>query len=224
MSPSQERPMTACRQCGTCCRKGGPALRQDDIELVRQGHIRHYQLLVVRQGELGYNPATGKVEPVPVELLKIRGQDTSWTCLFLDNATLTCTIYAHRPATCRILECWAPAPLLATIYQDTLQRRDLLNPDDPIHALLDRHDRESPAAQWGVLLIQATAGNIAAADLGRLSALVRADLAIRAEAARLYGISMELEFFLFGRPLFTQLAGTHIVCIEENGEINLRQG
>ncbi|MCX5877405.1 MAG: YkgJ family cysteine cluster protein, partial [Deltaproteobacteria bacterium] len=62
-----------CKQCGTCCRKGGPALTREDLDLIRQGHIRHDQLITIRQGELGYNPATGKLEPVPVELLKIRG-------------------------------------------------------------------------------------------------------------------------------------------------------
>ena len=144
-----------CRQCGTCCRKGGPTLGREDIDLVRQGHIRHDQLITIRQGEMGYNPATTKLEPVPVELLKIRGQGSGWTCLFLAEANNGCTIYAHRPTTCRILECRQPEALLATIYQNTLRRADLINPNDPILDEIDRHERACPGKEFTGLLAKA---------------------------------------------------------------------
>lgn len=208
-----------CKQCGTCCRKGGPALSRKDLDLVRQGHIRHDQLVTIRQGEMGYNPATGRLEPVPVELLKIRGQGSGWTCLFLAEEGNGCTIYAHRPATCRILQCWEPEPLLATIYQNTLHRADLINPNDPILAEIERHERACPGRVFTDLLAQAGGTE----NLARLSELVRADLAIRAEVGQKTGISLELECFLFGRPLFKQLAGSGIQCVEENGGIRLER-
>jgi Fe-S-cluster containining protein len=207
-----------CKQCGTCCRKGGPALSREDIALVRQGHIRHDQLVTIRQGELGYNPATGRLEPVPVELLKIRGQGSGWTCLFFAEEGNSCTIYGHRPATCRILQCWQPEALLATIYQNTLRRADLINPNDPIIAEIERHEQACPGKEFTALLTE-TGGT----DLARLTGLVRADLAIRAEVAQKIGLSLELEFFLFGRPLFKQLTGSGIECVEENGEIRLER-
>ena len=208
-----------CRQCGTCCRKGGPALSREDLDLVRQGYIRHDQLLTIRQGEMGYNPATARLEPVEVELLKIRGQGSGWTCLFFAEEENGCTIYAHRPATCRILQCWQPEALLATIYQNTLRRTDLINPNDPILAEIDRHEGACPGKVFTDLLAEAEGAD----SLARLSELVRADLAIRAEVAKKTGISLELEFFLFGRPLFKQLAGSGIECIEENGKIRLER-
>ena len=208
-----------CKQCGTCCRKGGPALSREDLDLVRQGYIRHDQLVTIRQGEMGYNPATGRLEPVPVELLKIRGQGGDWTCLFLAEESNGCTIYAHRPATCRILQCWEPEPLLATIYQNTLRRADLINPGDPILAEIERHEQACPGKVFTDLLAQAGGTE----DLARLSELVRADLAIRGEVAKTAGLSLELEFFLFGRPLFKQLAGSGVECIEENGRIRLQR-
>jgi Fe-S-cluster containining protein len=208
-----------CKQCGTCCRKGGPTLSREDLDLVRQGYIRHDQLLTIRQGEMGYNPATGRLEPVPVELLKIRGQGSGWTCLFLAEESNGCTIYAHRPATCRILQCWQPEPLLATIYQNTLRRADLINPDDPILAEIERHERACPGKVFTDLLAEGGGTE----NLARLSDLVRADLAIRGEVAKTAGLSLELEFFLFGRPLFKQLAGYGIEWVEENGEIRLER-
>jgi Fe-S-cluster containining protein len=208
-----------CKQCGTCCRKGGPTLSREDLDLVRQGYIRHDQLLTIRQGEMGYNPATGRLEPVPVELLKIRGQGSGWTCLFLAEKGNGCTIYAHRPATCRILQCWQPEPLLATIYQNTLRRADLINPEDPILVEIDRHERACPGKVFTDLLAEGGGTE----NLARLSELVRADLAIRREIAKTAGLSLELEFFLFGRPLFKQLAGYGIEWVEENGEIRLER-
>lgn len=208
-----------CRQCGTCCRKGGPALSREDLDLVRHGHIRHDQLVTIRQGEMGYNPATGRLEPVAVELLKVRGKGAGWTCLFFAEEENGCTIYAHRPTTCRILECWQPEALLATIYQNTLRRADLINPHDPILAAIERHEQACPGRVFTNLLAETKNSE----NMARLDEMVRADLAIRGEIARQIGLSLEMEFFLFGRPLFKQLAGSGIECVEEGGEIRLQR-
>ncbi|MFZ5775977.1 MAG: YkgJ family cysteine cluster protein [Thermodesulfobacteriota bacterium] len=203
----QKTSITACRQCGSCCRNGGPALRRDDLALVRQGFIRHDQLVAIREGELGFNPASGTVEPVPVELLKIRGKAGGWACLFFEEATSRCAIYQQRPSTCAILECWRPEALLATIYQDTLSRRDLLNPEDPILEYIERHERQCPGRQWSGLLAR-FGEKREAAVLVQLAELVRADLAIREEVVARTGISPEMELFVLGRPFVTQLAGS----------------
>jgi len=167
---------------------------------------------------MGYNPAIATLEPVPVELLKIRGQGSGWTCLFFAEEGNACTIYAHRPATCRILQCWQPEALLTTIYQNTMRRTDLINPNDPILAEIERHEQACPGKEFTDLLTQADG-----TDVARLSELVRADLAIRGEVAQKTGISLGMEFFLFGRPLFKQLAGSGIKCVEENGGIRLQR-
>lgn len=208
-----------CKQCGTCCRKGGPALRQEDLALVHQGYIQHDQLVTIRRGEMGYNPVIARFEPVPVELLKIRGQGSGWTCLFFAEAENACAIYAHRPATCRILQCWQPEALLATIYQDTLCRADLINHHDPILAEIDRHEQACSGRLFTDLLSQIGGKE----DLAQLTELVRSDLAIRAEVAKTAGLSLEMEMFLFGRPFFKQLAGSGIECVAEGGGIRLQR-
>ncbi len=221
--PEQGKRQRECRQCGTCCRKGGPALRREDLGLVRGNIIRHDQLLTIRKGELGHNPASGRLEPVPVELLKIRGQGRDWACLFLNEADNSCAIYARRPATCALLECWRPEALLATIYQETLRRADLLNPADPLLDYIARHERECPGEEWSSLLCRYSEGRDASL-LVRLTELVRTDLALRQRLARETGLGVELEFFLLGRPFLAQLAGSGLVCVEDGGELSLQQG
>jgi Fe-S-cluster containining protein len=210
-----------CKRCGTCCRKGGPVLRREDLALIRLGHVKHDQLITIRKGEWGFNPASNRVEPVPVELLKIRGVGVNWSCLFLDEQNRGCTLYERRPTTCKILECWQPEPLLATIYENTLKRSDLINPDDPVLAFITRHERECSGSRFTELLGKDGGADVSDEDLDQLALLVRIDLAIRKEVAAKTGFSVNLELFLFGRPLFQQLAGTAIRYVEEAGEINL---
>lgn len=168
---------------------------------------------------MGYNPATARFEPVPVELLKIRGQGSDWNCLFFADEGNSCTIYANRPATCRILQCWQPEALLATIYQNTLRRADLINHYDPILAEIDRHEQACSGRLFTELLSQI----VGTEDLTQLTVLVRADLAIRAEVAKTAGLSLEMEMFIFGRPFFKQLVGSGIECVEEGGGIRLQR-
>lgn len=209
-----------CRRCGTCCRKGGPTLQREDLPLVLQGLLRHDQLVTIRTGEQGYNPASGRLEPVPVELLKVRGQGSGWTCLFFAGKTNMCTIHAHRPATCRILTCWQPQALLDTIYKETLHRRDLLNPKDPLLRYLDRQEQECPVSEFtGLLARIITAGE--SADLTPLARLLQDDLALRNEFAKQTGLSLAMELFALGRPFFSQLGGSGLEWFEEQGKIRL---
>jgi len=212
-----------CRRCGTCCRKGGPVLRREDLPLVRHGHIRHDQLVVVRIGEQGYNPASGRLEPVPVELLKVRGQGNGWACLFFTEAGNSCTIHAHRPITCRLLACWRPEALLATLYRETLQRRDLLNSRDPLLSYIDRQEQECPVAEFNSLLARIAAGG-ENAHLAPLARLLRDDLALRADFAGETGLSLAMELFVLGRPFFSQLAGSGVEWCEEQADIRLLPG
>jgi len=168
---------------------------------------------------MGYNPATARLEPVPVELLKIRGQGSGWTCLFFADAGNACTIYENRPATCRILQCWQPEDLLATIYQNTLRRADLINHHDPILAEIDRHERACSGRLFTELLSQVGGTE----DFAQLTELVRADLVIRAEVAKTAGFPLEMEMFILGRPFFKQLAGSGIECVAEGGGIRLQR-
>lgn len=209
-----------CRQCGTCCRKGGPSLVLSDVDLVRRGKIRHDQLLTIRRGELGYNPTTARLERVPVELLKVRGRGNDWCCLFFAEENKTCSIYDDRPETCRVLECWQPEALLATIYRDTVSRADLINPDDPVLLWIERHEQSCPVKPFVELTDEAQATR-SQQSLVRLEEMIEVDLTLRQEFIRQTGVDQALELFLLGRPFFRQIPCTDFICREARGRILL---
>ncbi len=210
---------TGCVQCGTCCQKGGPALHHADRDLIRTGLIGYHQLVTIRKGEPVLSPASGRDEPAGREFIKLRGIGGQWACLFFDPAVLACSIYVHRPQECRLLKCWDPAELVAVIDQDTISRRDIINPDDPILHLVAFHDEQCP----GDIFTAFYAGPQPDKDklLARLTEAANRDLAIRSRAVAEFGLPVELEYFILGRPLFTQLGGFGIAVQEEQGGVRL---
>lgn len=194
-----------CRCCGTCCRKGGPALHRQDLELIRDERLLPRHLFTIRQGEPAYSPLTGAIEPASVELVKTATMPGEWACCFYDELRSTCGVYAHRPLECRLLKCWAPGDLLDIIGQDTLTRRDIIEPGHPILQLLDRHDDECPSANITSWIPTDPARGNHPDQLNTLTKLIEKDLVIRRKALGEFGLGRAEELFFFGRPLFSIL-------------------
>jgi Fe-S-cluster containining protein len=215
---------TQCKQCGTCCRKGGPALRREDIILVESGCPSQSQLITIRRGELAINPVSDRLEAVPVELVKIRGRAGGWTCLFFDEQANGCTIYSQRPKACRLLMCWEPESILKELYKDTITRKDLIKVGDPILSYIDRHEEECPAGTFARLICEYEEANGRSEEImAELTQLIRKDIALRTENVERFHITVALEGFLFGRPFFTHLTGSGLVCFESEGKLHLRR-
>ncbi|MFH1015025.1 MAG: YkgJ family cysteine cluster protein, partial [Nitrospirota bacterium] len=134
--------ITACIRCGTCCRKGGPALHKEDKKILLEGHISYHHLITIRKGELAFTPLSSKPEPVKQELVKIAGKGKSWACLFYEKKQSSCAVYEKRPLECRLLKCWDTAQLLAIVGKDTLTRADIISADDPIMRFIRTHEKE----------------------------------------------------------------------------------
>ncbi len=209
-----------CRQCGTCCKKGGPSLHKEDMVLLRQGSIVFAELITVRTGEKVLLPFSGKAEPASQELIKLAGQKGEWTCVHYDQENSSCQIYKDRPLECRLLDCRDTQALIDVIGRDTLERRNILNPEDPILELIAKHDMECPWERVDMLgdrLLQNRDGEI----LPELSAIVNKDLEFRRSAFNEYGMPGEIELFVFGRPIFLFLGQYGISVSEKNGELVL---
>ena len=88
----------ACRQCGTCCRKGGPALHKEDRHLVMDGLIPAEALYTIRAGEPVQDNVAGRRSYADTDIIKIKGKGDGWCCRFLDDESSRCTIYDRRPA------------------------------------------------------------------------------------------------------------------------------
>ena len=123
---SQTHKKAECRRCGTCCRKGGPALHGPDAELLSGGILRARDLCAFRAGELVRDETLERIVPLPGELVKIAAPHGSrpddWTCRFLTEKNL-CFIHGTQPIECRAFYCEAPEALLALSGKDSLDRK-----------------------------------------------------------------------------------------------------
>lgn len=219
----QTNTRTSCVRCGDCCRKGGPVLHREDIEVLRAGHASHRHLTTIRKGELAFHPVIDKVVQAREEMVRVSGQPKSWTCVFFEEQgeLAACTIYEHRFRECRALECWNPEEALDVIGDDTITRADLLNPDDPLLEIMSVHDRECPHSEVERLIAAARNDEARPAALATLTDLVHRDLTIRLYATTELGLAPEMEMFTFGRPIFKSLGARGIDVHEDQGRLRL---
>ncbi len=211
---------TECKRCGMCCKKGGPALHSQDLKLVHGGQLPIDKLITIRKGELAHNPLTGAVQPVKSELVKIKGTGKDWRCTYFNNAARGCTIYGSRPLSCRTLKCWSPDELLEIVEKDTLTRMDILTDDDPLRRLLMEHESLYPCPDLEELA-DAMAG-ISFEGKVEVQKLVNEDLQYRSRVIKDHNLTLSLELFYFGRPLFQLLQPLGIRVTETTDGILLK--
>jgi len=194
-----------CQRCGACCRQGGPALHGGDILLVRSGRLRLDHLVTVNLGELAFQPLATTATPVVHEFLKLQGKDGTWCCTFYDETARGCLRYEHRPLACGLLDCSDTGPLLDITGQDLLTRFDCIDPGDPILAVILKQQQQQPCPD--IQTISNDFAHIYARTelLAGLLEDVNLDLAFRSRTASAFHLSVALELFYFGRPLFQLL-------------------
>lgn len=213
--------ITTCRQCGTCCRKGGPALHRDDLAILQQGHIGCQQLITIRKGEPAYDPIRNKLVATTRELIKIKGRSGEWVCCFFDPQQSVCAIYTSRPLECRLLKCWDTADIMAVINRDTISRQDIINLDDPILTLIKQHVDICPGDRIEEV-ITAWSTDLNNQELhDEITKLIRADLAFRTKAIFELKLPSAVELFVLGRPLFKLLAPFGVAINEKNNDIQV---
>ena len=207
-----------CRQCGTCCLQGGPALHKEDLGLVGSGKLPINRLITIRKGELADDPLTDGVHAVAYELVKINGTGRDWRCFYYADGK-GCTIYASRPLACRVLQCWDTAAILALVGKDMLTRLDILVAGDPLRGLVEEHERLCPCPDMEMIRDSVLSGRVQGLD--DLQRLVDADLRFRDRVVNEHGLSLAEEMFVFGRPLFQLLQAVGIGITETAEGIRL---
>jgi Fe-S-cluster containining protein len=210
-----------CRRCGTCCRKGGPALHTEDVELVRSGVIGLESLFTIRAGERVHDNVRDRVVSLQNEIVKIKGIGGSWTCLFYDSDTAGCRIYRQRPLECRALACWDPAELEHIYQQDRITREDLIGSIRGLWDLVQAH--ESRCSQ------EKLAGMISKLKIPLdpfLTVAIREcigyDHHLRQLTVEKSGIAPALLDFLFGRPLQETVKMHGITVTKSGNRLQLR--
>ena len=194
--------MNQCRQCGTCCRKGGPCLHVEDLPLVESGFIPLKQLFTIRQGEPAYDNVAEVIAPAVTDIIKLKGvSDGSSTCCFYDAAARGCSIYAHRPAECRALKCWDSREIEKIYKRQRLTRRHLLSRVEGLRELVQDHQERCDYGYVAELAAQLKLVDPPAKAGETLLELIQYDQSLRQVTCERASLDPQLLPFLFGRPL-----------------------
>jgi Fe-S-cluster containining protein len=190
----------SCSRCGTCCRKGGPALHREDRERVVHGAIQTRDLYTIRKGEWASDPVQGGLIRVDDDIIKIKGRGGAWTCCFLDEARNRCRIYADRPVECRLLECRDTVRLEQAYRFERLTRRDLLVDIEGLWELVEDHGRRCDYDHLRGLMERNAEPDRVAAER-QIAEAVRYDAELRRLITARGGLDVEMLDFLLGRPV-----------------------
>lgn len=132
--------LPACVRCGECCRKGSPTLQAEDAELLKQGKIPWSALVTLRKGEPVRSAHHTDLVFLHEERVKVRETNGTRACLFFEEETEGCAIYADRPVQCRAQACWDPAPARQLMDQPFLTRPELLKGVELLLEIIAEHD------------------------------------------------------------------------------------
>jgi len=213
-------PTNACVRCGTCCEKGGPGFHRDDRRLIEKGLIPSKYLYTLRKGEFAYDNVKGCLRPVDSDIIKIKGKEDTWTCVFFNEADKSCIIYNDRPQECRALKCWDTNELEKIYAGRRLTRRDLIAGVEGLWELIKDHQKRCDYEEIRNL-IEALQSGTAKHARRRLAEIIRYDAEIRELVVSKGGMDPAMLDFLFGRPLIKTLPGYRIKVRRQGKKIIL---
>lgn len=207
-----------CRRCGTCCEKGGPAFHREDRMLIEKGRIPSKYLYTIRKGELASDNVRGCLTPAKSDIIKIKGQQGRWTCIFFDTIDKSCAIYNDRPLECRALKCWNPAELEQVYERNRLSREDLLTRVAGLWELIEDHQNRCDYSRIRMLIRDLDSPG---EDKARkqLLEIIKFDAEIRKLVVEKAGLVPGMLDFVFGRPLTETLPGYGLKVRREGGKI-----
>ena len=194
--------ITQCQRCGTCCRKGGPALHLEDQASVESGIIPLQQLFTIRQGEPAYDNVTGVIAPAVTDIIMIKGDSKSRSiCRFYDAAPKGCSIYADRPAECRALQCWDTMEIERLYNCRRLTRRHLISKVEGLWELVKDHQARCDYSHVAELAAQLKQVEPPPNSQKLLLDLIHYDESLRQVTCERAKLDPEMLPFLFGRAL-----------------------
>ena len=217
--------MNECKQCGTCCRKGGPALHTQDLPLLKEADgIDLTDIVTLRKGEMAYDQPQGAVLPLNEEILKIKGSGGEWTCKFFALSSQVCRIYKNRPLECQKLFCEDPEPHMEIYSKDRISRKDVLPDGHPVLELIEEHDKKCDPIKIAELAAAAvedwTNSDKIQSDLREMLIFDASIRELVMEKAKLPEESMD---FFFGRPLSILIKGYGIIATQNGKSFSLRK-
>ena len=219
--PPDHKVISECRRCGTCCEKGGPALHEEDRELVESGQIPLADLYTIRKGELARDNVHGTLQPLAAEIIKIKslqGGTRPTTCRYYDDPDNACRIYSHRPLECRALQCWDTREIERIYSVGRLRRKDLIGKVEGLWDLIADHDKRCDYETIGRLTLQLKSDG-SRADAEKILEIIQYDTELRRLVVDRGSQDPEMLDFLFGRPLKRTVGQFGIRLEREKGRI-----
>jgi Fe-S-cluster containining protein len=192
--------MQECKKCGKCCEKSGPTLHIEDKYLIVQGKIPPADLVTLRKGETAFDPRTGEPVILENELIKIKGRNKSWTCIYLDEDKKICSVYDSRPVECRLLKCWDIKPIVSMMNKNLLTREIVFQKIEGLGQLIQEHDEKCSYGEIRNLLGKIETGTDEEA-LQRLKEIILFDVNIRELVSEKQKAASHMLDLIFGRSL-----------------------
>jgi len=197
---AQHQAQDSCKQCGTCCQKGGPAFHLEDRELLEKGKIGMSDVYTIREGEPIYDNVKGTLDYAETDIIKMKGEGRSWACRFLEADSSSCRIYEDRPLECRVLKCWDTREIEVVYARDRLTRKDLVSGVDGLWDLIEEHQQRCSyfdIRKW----LEQNSGNLVGDAVDMVLEMIKYDLAIRPMMVEKGQLDAEMMDFLLGRPM-----------------------
>ena len=218
----KEKPISECRRCGTCCKKGGPSFHRADKALIEKGVIHSKYLYTIRKGEMAYDNVRQCLEPVSSDVIKLKGKGDGWICILFDEKQNACTIYENRPIECRALKCWDTKALEDLYAKRRLKREDLIADIEGLWGIIKDHQARCnyETIQKLVNAINSDRGGEARQ---KLAEIIQFDIEIRELVVSWSGLDREMLDFLFGRPLKQTLKNFGLKILQKGEKIVLAQ-
>lgn len=215
---TSESDKSSCRRCGTCCKKGGPSFHLNDRAIIDSGAIQLKHLYTIREKELAWDNVRGGVLPAPTDIIKIKSRSGGRVCVFHDEVTAACTVYTHRPAECRALNCRDTRGIEAIYEKNRLTRKELLEGVAGLWELVEDHQMRC-SYDTILPLAEEVRKQTRADAVQELLYLVRYDLHFRDLVVQKGGTDPEMLDFLFGRPLTVTLKSFGIEIRQKEGKL-----
>jgi Fe-S-cluster containining protein len=206
LDDSSAASLKECIRCGTCCEKGGPGIHLQDRRLIEKGRIPSKYLYTIRSGEHAYDNVKGCLMPAASDIIKIKGNANSWSCIFFNEQNNECTIYDDRPLECRALKCWDTEELEKLYASHRLTRDDLISEVEGLWELIRDHQER---CDYGKInkLIGDLDGPRRTNARKKLQEIIQYDTELRKLVLEKGSLDPDMLDFLFGRPLTKTLPG-----------------
>ncbi len=173
---------------------------------MEKGVLEPGDLICFRKGEFAFDQAKQCLLPLQQELIKIRGKEEGWECLFYDPSTKGCRIYEHRPLECRTLMCWDTRTIEQLIDStDRLTRSHLVPEGSGLAALIQEHE-DRCGLDTVAQMLQHDPGDLVQVRQAILD-LCFYDLDFRQALKQRIAVQDHVLACYFGRPLYRAVLG-----------------